>query len=317
MKKCYLTLLLSLFLLTTIGHNNWAQSRITTSAYIDTYKDWAIQDMKVSGIPASIKLAQGILESGSGNSKLAREDNNHFGIKCHADWKGKRVYHHDDARNECFRKYGNPFESFSDHTDFLVLRDRYSSLFHLATTDYKGWAHGLKKAGYATNPSYAHLLIKVIEDNELYKYDADISERARKSNRETQRRSGTGSLVVNPFDVRSTSYNNGVKYVVLEEDDNLQSISQMYGLKSWELPSYNDLSNNADISKYKILYLEAKQRNAHPDHTKHLVREGETMHQISQQYGMKLSRLYYLNRMQKGSEPKVGDRLELRRRVRK
>lgn len=317
MKKCYLTFLLSLFLLATIGHKNWAQSRITTSEYIDKYKNWAIQDMKVSGIPASIKLAQGILESGSGNSKLAKEDNNHFGIKCHTDWNGKRVYHHDDARNECFRKYRDPLESFSDHSEFLTQRDRYADLFQLATTDYKGWAYGLKKAGYATNPSYAQLLIKVIEDNELYKYDSDISERARKSNREMQRRTGSGSLMVNPFDVRSTSYNNGVKYVVLEEGDNLQSISQMYGLKGWELPTYNDLPNNSDISKYKILYLEAKQRNAHPDHTKHTVREGETMHQISQQYGMKLSRLYYLNRMQKGSEPNVGDRLELRKRVRK
>ena len=317
MKKCQLPLLLSLFMLSAVLQNSWSQSRITTLAYIETYKDWAIQDMKISGIPASIKLAQGILESSSGNSKLAKEDNNHFGIKCHTDWDGKRVYHHDDARNECFRKYKNPLESFSDHSEFLTKRDRYSSLFELATTDYKGWAHGLKKAGYATNPSYANLLIKVIEDNELYKYDSDISERAKRSSRETQRRSGTGSLVVNPFDVRPTSHNNGVKYIVLEEDDTFESISQMFGLKSWELPTYNDLPNNADISKYTILYLEAKRRNAHPDHKNHSVREGETMHAISQKYGMKLSRLYYLNRMQKGTEPNVGDRLELRRRARK
>lgn len=306
-----------LLLFTFATQHAYSQARIATSTYINTYKDWAIKDMKVSGIPASIKLAQGILESGSGNSKLAREDNNHFGIKCHADWTGERVYHHDDARNECFRKYRNPLQSFSDHTEFLTSRSRYSSLFDLATTDYKGWAHGLKKAGYATNPNYANLLIKVIEDNELYKYDEDITEQARKVTREKERKTSSGSLVVNPFDVRPTAYNNGVKYVVLEEDDTFQSISQMYGLKSWELPTYNDLPNNANISKYKILYLEPKQRNAHPNHTKHLVREGDTMHQISQQYGIKLNRLYFLNRMQKGSEPRVGDRLELRRRARK
>lgn len=294
-----------------------AQERISTPKYIETYKDWAIADMKKSGIPASIKLAQGILESASGNSRLAREANNHFGIKCHADWEGERIYHHDDARNECFRKYRNSTESFNDHTEFLTTRGRYSELFELATTDYKGWAHGLKKAGYATNPNYANLLIKVIEDNELYKYDADITEKAKKATRETQRRGGSGALVVNPFDVRPTHYNNGVKYVKLEADDTFKLISEMYGLKDWELPKYNDLSPAAKLSKYKILYLEPKRRTAHSKHTKYVVKEGDTMHQISQQYGIKLNRLYYLNRMLKGSEPDVGDKLELRRRARK
>ncbi len=311
--KYSVLLFLSVFYFSSL----FGQERISTPEYIQTYKNWAIEDMKKSGIPASIKLAQGILESASGNSRLAKDANNHFGIKCHAEWEGERVYHHDDARNECFRKYGNPLESYRDHTEFLKTRGRYSDLFKLATTDYKGWAHGLKSAGYATNPSYATLLIKVIEDNKLYQYDADITEEAKKVTRETQRKSSSGTLVVNPFDVRPTAYNNGVKYVELEEDDTFKLIAQMYGLKDWELPKYNDLSPSTKLSKYKILYLEPKRRTAHPNHTKHVVKEGDTMHQISQQYAIKLTRLYYLNRMTKGTEPAIGDKLELRRRARK
>jgi LysM repeat protein len=305
------------FVLLLIAGPTLAQSRITTAEYIQTYKDWAIQDMKVTGIPASIKLAQGILESSSGNSQLAKEDNNHFGIKCHDDWDGERVYHHDDARNECFRKYNDPRESFGDHSDFLTSHDRYADLFKLATTDYKGWARGLKKAGYATNPNYANLLIKVIEDNKLYEYDSNTSAQARRSSRDAERRSTSGSLVINPFDVRATSYNNGVRYVKVEEGDTFESLTAMFGLKSWEIAQYNDLPDNADITKHKILYLQPKRRNAHPDHTKHVVAQGETMYLLSQQYGIKLKRLYYLNRMAEGTEPNVGDRLELRRRARK
>ena len=122
----------------------WAQNRYTREQY-----------MKKSGVPASIKLAQGILESNSGNSQLAIEANNHFGIKCHTNWDGERVFHHDDARNECFRKYKNALESFEDHSLFLTSRDRYATLFDLETTDYKGWAHGLSKAGYVINLNYA------------------------------------------------------------------------------------------------------------------------------------------------------------------
>src|SRR5690606_3896602 len=119
----------------------------------------------------SITLAQGMLESGNGNSKLAKEDNNHFGIKCHSDWNGKKFYQDDDAKDECFRVYKNPEESFIDHSDFLVNRSRYAFLFELKPTDYKAWAKGLKEAGYATNPKYPELLIKIIEDNNLQQYD--------------------------------------------------------------------------------------------------------------------------------------------------
>ena len=146
---------------------------MTRNEYIDKYKDEAIYQMKKYKIPASITLAQGILESGDGNSELAKKSNNHFGIKCHSDWKGERVYHDDDKKDECFRKYNTVRDSYDDHSEFL-LRSRYADLFEYALTDYKSWAKGLKKAGYATNPNYAKLLIKIIEENELHKLDNEI-----------------------------------------------------------------------------------------------------------------------------------------------
>ena len=146
---------------------------MTRNEYVDKYKDEAIYQMKKYKIPASITLAQGILESGDGNSELAKKSNNHFGIKCHSDWEGDRVYHDDDKKNECFRKYNKVRDSFDDHSEFL-LRPRYASLFEYALTDYKSWAKGLKKAGYATNPNYAKHLIKIIEENELHKLDDEI-----------------------------------------------------------------------------------------------------------------------------------------------
>ena len=143
---------------------------MTREEYIDKYKDEAIYQMKKYKIPASITLAQGILESGDGNSELAKKSNNHFGIKCHSYWQGERVYHDDDKKDECFRKYNKVRDSYDDHSEFL-LRPRYAALFEYALTDYKSWAKGLKKAGYATNPNYAKHLIKIIEENELHKLD--------------------------------------------------------------------------------------------------------------------------------------------------
>jgi hypothetical protein len=295
-----------------------SQSRITREQYIETYSEWAIQDMRKTGIPASIKLAQAILESASGNSQLATQSNNHFGIKCHTDWDGERVFHHDDARNECFRKYRNPLQSFEDHSAFLTGRPRYSKLFELPVTDYKAWAHGLKEAGYATNPQYAQLLIRIIEEHQLFLLDDETAgDSARRSRRDTQRRQASGAPVINPFQLRPTDHNNGVKFVEVKPGDSFESISAMYGLKAWELPHYNDLPANADLSSFRIIYLESKRRNAHPDHPHHVVKEGETMHVLSQQYGIRLNRLYYLNRMDQGTEPRPGDRLNLRRRVKK
>ena len=152
---------------------------MTRQEYIEKYKDDAISEMHRSGVPASITLAQGILESGDGNSKMARVAKNHFGIKCHSDWKGKTFIQDDDTKNECFRKYKSVLDSYKDHSDFLKRR-RYAALFELKITDYKSWAKGLKKAGYATNPKYPQLLIGIIEANELYQYDSKKSKKKKK-----------------------------------------------------------------------------------------------------------------------------------------
>ena len=159
-----------LLLLIICNATTFAQTK-ARSQYISEYSEIAIDEMNRSGIPASITLAQGILESGNGKSELARKSNNHFGIKCHSSWKGARVYHDDDEQGECFRKYEEVRHSFEDHTDFLVRGSRYKFLFELEPGDYKGWAEGLKKAGYATSPDYAERLIKIIEDEMLYVFD--------------------------------------------------------------------------------------------------------------------------------------------------
>lgn len=293
-----------------------AQRKISREEYIQTYKDWAIQDMKKNGIPASIKIAQGLLESADGNSKLAVDANNHFGIKCHSDWDGPRVFHHDDARNECFRKYDSPLLSFEDHTTFITSRSRYQQLFNLDPTDYKGWAHGLKKAGYATNPQYPQLLIKVIEENQLYLLDEEGGDEARLAQRQIQQRRTSGSVVINPFNTKKVEYNNGVKYIKVEESDTYSSLTKMLNLRNWELGHYNDLPENFDLKKHRYIYIQSKRKKAHPSHTTHLVKEGETMHLISQQYGMRLRRLYLYNNMEAGSQPKTGDKLNLRKKVR-
>ena len=165
-----LIIIISLFLF-ILNYTCRSQEKVTVAEYIDLYTDLAIKEMKNYHIPASITLAQGILESENGNSPLAIEANNHFGIKCHQEWTGKTYNHDDDIKNECFRKYTKAEDSFRDHSEFLTTRDRYKPLFDLDITDYKGWAYGLKQAGYATNPRYPEILIRIIEENGLAELD--------------------------------------------------------------------------------------------------------------------------------------------------
>ena len=177
-------LIISLF----IGMSAYAQhnQKSPQEIYIEQFATLAVEEMYRSGVPASITLAQGLLESRYGLSELAVKGNNHFGIKCHNNWNGKKIYYDDDAKGECFRKYPSPEQSYRDHSDFLRYRDRYKFLFDYNTTDYKSWANGLKKAGYATDPSYASKLIRIIEDYRLYEYDdkpASFAKSDRKSRR--------------------------------------------------------------------------------------------------------------------------------------
>lgn len=266
-------------------------TRITREQYIRIYHKVAQEKMKEHGIPASITLAQGILESDCGNSSLAKKANNHFGIKCH-DWKGSSVKYNDDKRNECFRKYKNAAESFEDHSEFLTGRGRYESLFSLKSTDYKGWAKGLKKAGYATDPHYADRLIKIIEEEALFKYDVKFE--------------GTPDLNAPPGIVREMFYNNNTRYVIAKEGETLVSLSQEFGMRLWELPRYNDMPKASKLNEGDVIYVRPKRVKSSKEVKFHKVLQGESMHSISQKYGIKLSSLYWKNRMEKGTRPKVG-----------
>jgi hypothetical protein len=279
--------------------------------YIEKYKKIAVDEMKRSGIPASITLAQGMLESENGNSTLAYKSNNHFGIKCHKTWEGKKVYHDDDKNHECFRKYPSPEDSYRDHTDFLVNTRRYEKLFDYKSNDYKNWAKGLKKAGYATSRSYASDLIRIIEENELYRLDqGDFS---RPEIKRTYSNSADEDFVVD-IKRRKIYERNRIKYVIAETNDNVDKISKDMGLLSWELSKYNEISKDSKIEEGQVLYIQPKRRNAEVGHDFHTVAEGETMYSISQFYGMKLNILLRKNRMEKGQEPTVGQKIWLRKR---
>lgn len=299
----------------------------SAESYINTYKSLAISEMKRTGIPASITLAQGIIESDMGRSPLALDANNHFGIKCHDDWTGPTARHTDNRRNECFRKYGKAEESFRDHSDFLLSEPRYRSLFSLGPTDYKGWAHGLKRAGYATNPDYANMLIRKIDEYNLFYYDnltsptaADLKEKATGENRANNGGSArltypdTSSRENITFTVPSSRIKetNRIQYIIVNERDTKESIETDYQLLRWELQKYNELGPDFRLSPGQILYLQPKRLKAEPGKEFHFVAEGETMYQISQIYGIKLKNLYLMNRMTEGSEPVTGQKIWMR-----
>ena len=265
--------------------------------YIKKYRELAVEEMKKYHIPASITLAQGLLESGAGQSSLARKSNNHFGIKCGSDWNGKTVSHDDDARGECFRAYKHPKDSYEDHSKFLAGRPRYASLFKLKITDYKGWAKGLKKAGYATNPRYADQLIGIIELYELHKYDEKNYLKWIKKN-------------PNPH---QTYIANDLLYIVVRAGDSWKSISKEFDISQKKLRKYNDLYKGYALQVGDILYLEKKNKKADKEHIVHVLRAGESMYSISQKYGIRLKNLYKLNKMDEDDPaPEVGTILRLR-----
>jgi hypothetical protein len=302
--------------LTCLNHLS-AQSpdwEATVDSYIEKFKLVAVQDMQVYGIPASIKLAQAIIESRAGLSPLASEANNHFGIKCHKEWTGKRFIYDDDLTGECFRKYEDPFDSFHDHSEFLTTRDRYRLLFTLDITDYKAWAQGLKDAGYATNPKYPEILIKTIEKYHLYRYDMPET---------LSRRDDTLFPVQAPAEIahdavyfapgaggRKVYLNNHVQFIRAGEKDDLMIIGRDFGIPVSSLQKFNDLNRSVPIGKGQLIYLQPKQRKGTPDF--HVAAPGQTMWEISQIYGIKLNNLYKFNKLKPGSEPPPGKMLRLR-----
>ena len=293
--------------------------------YIDRYKKIAIEEMERTGVPASIKLAQGLLESGSGKSYLATEGNNHFGIKCGSAWDGKTIALKDDDRDKngklihsCFRVYKNPEESFRAHSDFL--RDpnkdyRYGWLFDLKTTDYKGWANGLKKSGYATNPQYPKLLISLIERYNLNDYDKISSIDIDQSDDLY-----TDSPIALPEEIESISFltmKNKVKMIYAKEDESISTISDKYNISAKRILHFNEdqYAENDILDKGTIIYLQRKRTYFRGSRKWHYVKEGESMFMISQLYGVQLDKLYEKNLLAEGEEPMEGEKVKLRGKI--
>ena len=292
-----------------------AFSQMTRKEYIEKYQILAIKEMNRSGIPASITMAQACLESGNGNSELSRKSNNHFGIKCKSNWKGKSVRYDDDEKNECFRKYNTVEQSYIDHSDFLMNNPRYAFLFELDPTDYVGWAHGLKKAGYATARDYGHWLVKLIEENQLYNLDYRMSNEQLMTynDNRVKKNEVTSNLLINPYNAHPVAKHNNLKTVVAKEGDTFEIIAQELGMKAWELYKFNDLPEGYQPQKNEIIYIEAKHKKApRRGELTHRVNTGETMHYISQMYGLKLKPLLRRNGMKYGEEPRTEEVIYLR-----
>lgn len=301
------SLLLSFLFLSS---NLSAQSGVRTyEIYINEYSDLAIEHMEKYGIPASITLAQGILESGAGMSNLARQSNNHFGIKCHQGWSGGRVFAADDTPNDCFRSYSRVEDSYQDHSEFLFAGARYRSLFNLSITDYKGWARGLQQSGYATDRAYANKLIKLVEDYELYRFD-DIKYRrgVSRSQREAIRSAETSraSWTHQPY------ITHGLVYVIAVDGDTFGNIANEFGFKERDLLSFNEVPEDFPLSEGDIVYFEKKKTRADQPYEYHTVQVGESMYSISQTYGIQLRNLYRLNKKRYEYIPEEGDILKLR-----
>ncbi|HLN54113.1 MAG TPA: glucosaminidase domain-containing protein [Lentimicrobium sp.] len=297
--------------------------RINYLDYINKYKDIAIKKMHEYRIPASITLAQGILESGCGTSPLTVDANNHFGIKCHKEWTGMTYTYDDDEKGECFRKYASAEESFNDHSLFLTTRPRYANLFSLDIKDYKGWAYGLKAAGYATNPKYAEMLIRVIEENELYLYDSGqvqkvtIAENSVINTPQNKVINKEAPVVNYGFEYieiangnRSIYQNNGVKLIISREGDNAQKIADDVGVHTFQILQYNELGRSEKIKIGSIIYIEPKKKKSNIEY--HIVKENENMRDIAQRYAIKLNALYKKNGITEGHEPVPGTTIHLR-----
>lgn len=304
-RKLFLLVLFALTASLAGAQMKWNQRYQT---YINQYRDLAIQQMLKYNIPASITLAQGLLESGAGNSELAARSNNHFGIKCHG-WTGRKSYHDDDDTQECFRAYDNVYESYEDHSVLLSTQPRYSSLFSLGRTDYKGWARGLKKCGYATSPTYAQKLIGIIELYKLHEYD-----RATKYDRFMEQRTykdtpAAKGGMAHPIHAYNKNY-----YIVAREGDTFKSIGEELGLSYRKIAKYNERDKRDKLTAGEIIYLKKKQKKAEKVYKDrpHVVKAGDSMYSIAQYYGIRLKSLYKKNGLSPDYRIKVGDRLRVR-----
>ena len=311
MRKLYLLLILSLPLVLTA-------QRITPEDYIQTYKDIAMREMKSHKIPASITLAQGLLESGAGNSALSREAKNHFGIKCHKGWKGETYTMDNDEKDECFRKYDDVEDSFRDHSEFLTTHSRYAALFDLEITDYQGWAKGLKEAGYATNPKYAQLLIDLIERYDLSKYDrialGQITDDEKLPDIAPEEE--LIELAFSPDDHSAyelVDMTADKRFIYAKEGETPEQLAKDFGIKFKKFCEYNLLSHPAEMVFHSgdVVYL-AKLRNKNWKAKKYTVQEGETLRDVALRFAMKPNKILKKNSLDEGTRLRAGQVLWLR-----
>ena len=301
----------ALLLLSLVGASAQVLRKPTYMDYIRTYQAEARRQMDRHAIPASITLAQGLIETGAGTSTLAQEHNNHFGIKCHSTWSGRRTYRRDDNPNDCFRSYPSAKDSYDDHSLFLKAR-RYQRLFALRYDDYRGWAKGLQLCGYATNKGYANMLIKVIEDYELYAFDHGEYPTWYSGGGYAPRRTTAPARRSYDSPQRPSYLSYGLLYVLADQNDTYERIAADMGISAKKLAKYNDTPEDFPLNEGDIVYLEPKNKEASPRYSTYTVRIGDSMHDIAQRYGIRLDRLYKLNDKDGDYVPEEGDILRLR-----
>ena len=321
--------ILGLLTLLFAGFTAAAQPSVNIVEYINNFKKIAMEEMQRTGIPASIKLAQGIHETYAGKSELVTKSNNHFGIKCKSYWTGKKVYHDDDARGECFRSYDQPADSYRDHSDFLKGGERYAFLFRLDPTDYKGWAFGLKKAGYATNPKYAPIIIRIIEEYNLQQYslialgrmspeqeiiatvprpatDAPETIASFIKYEDTELEIGPPPAVNYPS---GEFMINNTKVIFAKQGTLLLALAQQYELPLHRLLEFNDMDNEEILVKDQLIYLQKKRKTGQNEY--HIVTGGETLYDICQAEAIRLENLLEYNNLVKTAKPAPGEKLYL------
>jgi LysM repeat protein len=324
MQNKKLTILI-IFLLSVLVKFSQAQPADAVLAYIARYKDLAISEMQRTGIPAAITLAQGIHETDAGTSDLVRKSNNHFGIKCKDDWSGPTVSHDDDARGECFRKYDAPEQSYKDHSDFLKTRSNYASLFKLDPTDYEGWAYGLKKAGYATNPKYAQILIKLIQDYNLEDYTLialgkmtpkDLAKNdnggniIEAKNVEEKKTEAVRAASIQPNYPSGEFKINDTRVIYVKKGSSYLEIAQRYEIPLTKLFEFNDLKPLEVTATDQLVFVQRKRKTG--EHEFHVVQPGEDVYAIAQTEAIRLESLLEYNNLTGGMQPAVGETLSLR-----
>jgi LysM repeat protein len=319
MKKLRVALL---FFAAACSQSLFAQSRAQIQTYIDKYKDIAMAEMARTGVPASITLAQGIHETGAGTSDLVLKSNNHFGIKCKTEWNGEKVYHDDDARGECFRKYDDPFISYKDHSDFLRNRPYYASLFNLDPTDYEAWAFGLKKAGYATNPKYPQILVKLIRDYNLQDYTLIVLGKKERNENEpafaqttteedkfitAKNAEATSSKPIFPAGIFTI---NNTKVIFVARGTSYLKVAMEQNISLARLFEFNDMKDGDVATEDGLLYLQRKRKTGAAE--THTVAPGESLYGIAQAEGIRLESLLHYNYLTANATVQAGERLYLR-----